>query len=99
MSSKKKLFSFDLDGTLLNSESKLSEENIAALEAARNKGHVLVAATGRNYIYSQLVLKEHWGLFDYYVGCNGAIVHHIHDRKLVSSENKISYDLDRKSVV
>ena len=56
---RKKMFAFDLDGTLLNSEMELSKENIEALKEARKKGHVLVMATGRNYIYSQMPMKEH----------------------------------------
>lgn len=90
---RKKMFAFDLDGTLLNSEMELSKENIEALKEARKKGHVLVMATGRNYIYSQMPMKEHWGLFDYYIGCNGAIIHSIHERDVITyKDNKIPFD-------
>ncbi|MBD5423103.1 MAG: Cof-type HAD-IIB family hydrolase [Mycoplasma sp.] len=93
MTSRKKLFAFDLDGTLLNSKMELSNDNIEALIAAKNAGHVLVMATGRNYIYSQISLKEHWGLFDYYIGCNGAIIHSIHERDVITNkDNKIPFD-------
>lgn len=94
----RKFFAFDLDGTLLNSDQQLSKDNIKALEAAREKGHVLVMATGRNYIYSQLSLKQHWGLFDYFIGCNGAIIHSIHQRDLISKDNKIDYDFILKII-
>lgn len=77
----KKLFAFDLDGTLLNSKSELSQENCEAIKIAKAKGHIIVAATGRNYIYTDLVLKDHWDLFDYYIGCNGAIVHDLTAKK------------------
>jgi len=42
-----KLAAFDLDGTLLNSEKKISEENKNAIEAAIKKGVHVVPATGR----------------------------------------------------
>lgn len=87
----RKLFSFDLDGTLLNSEGKLLKQNKDALILAKDKGHILVAATGRNYIYSQIPLKESWDLFDYFVGCNGAIVHEIKERKIISDFSKIPF--------
>ncbi len=90
--SNKKLFAFDLDGTLLNSEQKLSKENIAALELAQSKGHILVITTGRNYIYSQFCLKESWGFFNYFAGCNGAIIHSINNRNLINPyRNKIDF--------
>ncbi len=88
----RKLFAFDLDGTLLNSDSQLSNENIKALKAAGDRGHILMMATGRNYIYSQLALKQHWGLFNYFVGCNGSIIHSIKERDLKSKNNKLSFD-------
>ena len=59
MPKKRKLFVFDLDGTLLNSQSQVSEQNLKALAAAKAKNHLLVMATGRNYPFSQLVMKEY----------------------------------------
>lgn len=44
-----KLLAFDLDYTLLDSQKRLSEENLAALHAAAEKGVILVPATGRVY--------------------------------------------------
>ena len=44
---KYKLIATDLDGTLLNSESRLSEENRAALCALSKKGVHLSISTGR----------------------------------------------------
>ncbi len=89
---KRKMFAFDLDGTLLNSEGKISEKNVQALESARKNGHILVISTGRNYIYTQMALKQDWGLFDYYVGCNGALIHSINSRKIIERNNKINFD-------
>ncbi|MBR2055769.1 MAG: HAD hydrolase family protein, partial [Mycoplasmataceae bacterium] len=88
----KKLFSFDLDGTLLNNEGSIFIENIEAIEKASKKGHKIAIATGRNYIYAQLATKQYWGLFDYFVGCNGGIMHSIRERKIYLEEEKISFD-------
>ena len=55
----KKLFSFDLDGTLLNNEGSIFIENIEAIEKASKKGHKIAIATGRNYIYAQLAIKQY----------------------------------------
>ena len=87
-----RLFSFDLDGTLLNNEGSIFIENIEAIEKASKKGHKIAIATGRNYIYAQLAIKQYWGLFDYFVGCNGGIMHSIRERKVYLEEEKISFD-------
>ena len=42
-----KLIALDLDGTLLNSDKKISERNLATLKAAQDKGVKVVLTTGR----------------------------------------------------
>ncbi len=42
-----KIIAFDLDGTLLNRESRLSERTIEVLNRAAEAGYILVPATGR----------------------------------------------------
>lgn len=93
MSKKRKLFVFDLDGTLLTSESHLSKANLAALEAAKAKGHLLAVATGRNYEFTQLVLKDYWPMFDYYLGCNGALLHDLNQQTHWYASKAINPDL------
>lgn len=56
------LIACDLDGTLLNSKSQLSEETIQRIKAIIDKGHVFCIVTGRPLrgsidIYKQLGLK------------------------------------------
>ena len=41
------LIALDMDGTLLNSELKLPEENRAAIELAQSMGKQVVLSTGR----------------------------------------------------
>lgn len=86
-----KLFVFDLDGTLLNSDQKVSKENFEAILAAKKAGHLIVIATGRNYIFAQDVLKEIWNFFDYYIGCNGALWHDIQNQTQDNSKTTIDF--------
>ncbi|MGL4521627.1 MAG: Cof-type HAD-IIB family hydrolase [Bacilli bacterium] len=54
----KKLIFFDLDGTLLNSEKKITKEVAEALQKAREKGHTLAIATGRAPFMIQEIIEE-----------------------------------------
>lgn len=44
-----KCISIDLDGTLLNSQHEISEENVKALDELQKLGHCLILNTGRAY--------------------------------------------------
>ncbi|MEW9053141.1 MAG: Cof-type HAD-IIB family hydrolase [Neobacillus sp.] len=44
-----KCFSIDLDGTLLNSEHEISEENIKVIKELEDQGHEVILNTGRAY--------------------------------------------------
>ena len=45
----KKIFSFDIDMTLLNHKDyKITPSALLAIESLREKGHIIVLATGRN---------------------------------------------------
>lgn len=88
----KNIFVFDLDGTLLNKNQVISEVNAIALKEAKQKGHILIVATGRNYIYAQLCIGKYWDLFDYYIGCNGAIIKNIKDNKDISINKTIDFE-------
>ena len=48
----------DMDGTLLNENQKISEENRKALEAVREMGGQVIIATGRSYKEARLALDE-----------------------------------------
>ena len=49
----------DMDGTLLNEELKISQENAAAIKAAQAKGIHFVVATGREYREAKPLLDEY----------------------------------------
>ncbi|UOR10790.1 Cof-type HAD-IIB family hydrolase [Halobacillus amylolyticus] len=69
-----KMIAIDLDGTLLNSRSKISEENIAAIKKAQSKGVEVVIATGR----AEFDVREVFAKTDvstWVIGANGATIH------------------------
>lgn len=75
-----KLIALDLDGTTLNKESKLSEGNRRALQAAADKGVNIVVATGRPYCALPKEILE----FDpvrYVLTSNGARIIDLHEGK------------------
>lgn len=98
MNTTKKMFVFDLDGTLLNTNHQVSNENIQALKEAKKKNHLLVIATGRNYIFTQNVLKHIWNDFDYYLGCNAAIMHDIKNDIKFNINQKIDFSFVQKMI-
>jgi len=63
-----KLLALDLDGTLLNSQGKISEENTLAIRKAEDKGVLVTIATGRRFRDARPVALE--------IGFNAPIVTH-----------------------
>ena len=53
-----KVIALDLDGTLLNSEKKISPRNLAAIRAAQEKGIKVVLTTGRPLKAMDFLLQE-----------------------------------------
>lgn len=54
-----RLAAFDLDGTLLNGENRISEANAAALRSLLARGVVCAAATARGYRAAMRLFAEH----------------------------------------
>ena len=71
-----KLIALDLDGTLLDSDKKLSEENAAALERAAREGVEIVPATGRFYRGMPQNIKD-LPYVRYVITVNGAAVYDV----------------------
>ena len=66
---------FDLDGTLLGKDNRLSEYTISVLErASRIEGLTLMAASGRSRWAAELVL-EGTDAIDYVISSNGAVLY------------------------
>lgn len=66
----KKLFVFDLDGTLLNSAKEISASTLKVLKQIRQAGHDVAIATGRTYSMSKDIIKT--SQIDHYIVCNGS---------------------------
>ncbi len=70
-----RLIAIDMDGTLLNSEGRVSSRNRAALRLAESAGVEVVIATGRRHSYAMRVLRDlglHPG--NTLVSSNGAVL-------------------------
>jgi HAD superfamily hydrolase (TIGR01484 family) len=52
-----RIIAVDLDGTLLGSDGRVSERNLAAMKAAERAGVEVVVATGRRHCYAMRVLR------------------------------------------
>ena len=71
-----KLLAIDMDGTLLNENKKISNENILAIKSAKQMGVKIVIASGRTIQGIEVYLKK-LDLIndeDYSVVCSGALV-------------------------
>ncbi|ELK44264.1 HAD-IIB family hydrolase, partial [Halobacillus sp. BAB-2008] len=68
------MIAIDLDGTLLNSSSQISEENVRAIKEAQEKGVEVVIATGRAEFDVRELFRE-TGLRTWVIGANGATIH------------------------
>lgn len=71
---KQKLIALDLDGTLLNQQSQLSDYTISTIKKVRQAGHTVIIATGRPYrmavqFYKQLDLDTPM------INFNGSLIH------------------------
>jgi len=71
----KKLFIFDIDGTVLNDSKKISPETRQAISEL-SKSHEVAIATGRNRSMAEEVIEE-LGISNYIV-CNGAAAYYDH---------------------
>ena len=80
-----RIISLDLDGTLLDSDKKLSERNYQALEKAAEKGIEIVPTTGRFYGMLPKVVKD-LPFVNYVITVNGASVYDVRqDRNIVEA--------------
>ncbi len=68
-----KIIASDLDGTLLNSEAGISEENLSAISELSKRGAFLVPSTGRSFLEIPVELKNNPDI-RYYIYSNGATV-------------------------
>ncbi|WZL71717.1 Cof-type HAD-IIB family hydrolase [Clostridiaceae bacterium 35-E11] len=77
-----KLIVSDMDGTLLNSKSAVSEENKKALKMLLDKGIHVAIATGRIYT-SAKVYAKYLDIVTPMIACNGALVRDLKDDTII----------------
>lgn len=85
------LIALDLDGTLFNSESKISAENKAAIQKAAEQGIVFVISTGRPYTGLPLEAMTELNI-RYAITTNGAAVYKVPEKECLF-ENSMPYHL------
>lgn len=91
-----KLVAVDMDGTLLNKDSIISEENRRAIEKARSLGVKVVIASGRplkglyRYLKELNMISED----DYVVAFNGALVQNVKTGEVLYEASMSNEDLD-----
>jgi Cof subfamily protein (haloacid dehalogenase superfamily) len=70
-----RLIAIDMDGTLLDSDGRVSPRNLAALRLAEGLGAEIVIATGRRHSYAMRVLAElHLSPASALVSSNGTVI-------------------------
>lgn len=84
-----KIIALDLDGTLLDSQKHLSEENRRALEMAAAKGIEIVPTTGRIYAIVPEAVRE-LPFINYAVTVNGAEVYDVKNHRVIA-KNELSW--------
>jgi Cof subfamily protein (haloacid dehalogenase superfamily) len=84
-----KIIAMDLDGTLLDSEKRLSEENRAALQKAADMGIEIVPTTGRIYKIVPEAVRS-LPFIHYAITVNGAEVYDVKNDRVIA-KNELSY--------
>lgn len=79
-----RLIATDLDGTLFDDEKKVPEENLAALHACRERGILIVPATGRTAPGLPEQLRGQLGV-RYAILLNGGVVMDLKEKKELAS--------------
>ncbi|MEG7283896.1 Cof-type HAD-IIB family hydrolase [Bacillus sp. 0909A] len=95
-----KLIAIDMDGTLLNEEQLISDENRKAIREAEDKGVYVVISTGRTLMTCR-ELAESLELSSFLITANGSEIwdsnFHLVERKLLHTDHiKMMWDLRNK---
>ena len=93
----KKLILLDMDGTALNDQKQLTQENREAIDSAMKNGHKIVVTTGRP-LRSAKLLANRYGLDgpgNYVVAYNGGIIYDAGKEEIIF-QSRIALDIVRK---
>ena len=77
---KYKVICSDLDGTLLDSESRLSPENASAISELAKRGIIFVPTTGRTMLELPEEIRTHKDV-RYFIYSNGAGIYDVQKKK------------------
>ena len=83
MDFKKVLIITDLDGTLLDDDKNIAEEDIAAINDFRSNGGLFAAATGRGVAMAKRIITDELGITTPCVIFNGAAVYDFEEEKFL----------------
>lgn len=89
---KYKLVVTDMDGTLLNSKGKVTDENKEMLKKLQEQGVHIAVATGRIYTSARIFAK-YLGIKTPIIACNGAIVREIDENEALYEEHLNNEDI------
>ncbi|EAR57334.1 hypothetical protein SKA34_06240 [Photobacterium sp. SKA34] len=89
-----KLVALDMDGTLLSSDGTISQENKAAISAAREQGVSIVLASGRPLEGMTWALTElnMTGSNDFVLSYNASLVQRVSNKEIIRSETLTGLD-------
>ena len=91
-----KMLVLDLDGTVLNEEKRIPEENKLAIQKVIYKGVKVVVCSGRIFSGARAYAKE-LGIKDFVIACNGAIIKTMPKNELIYS-NHLNYEDSQKVI-
>ena len=92
-----KIIALDLDDTLLKHNKEISENNYKALKECEKRGIKIVLATGRPYLGVLKVLDDLKlvGTDTYVICCNGALIYHLLDNKIIHKATIFGKDVKK----
>ncbi|MGL5640477.1 MAG: Cof-type HAD-IIB family hydrolase [Mycoplasmoidaceae bacterium] len=88
-SSNRKLFAFDVDGTILNDKKELLESTKKAIELLIKNNHEVILCTGRHYT-NVLKLAQDLNIPNYIITSGGSALFNMKTKKLILSNNFLS---------
>lgn len=85
-----KIAFIDIDGTLSNSEKKITSETIKAIKEAKTKGLQVILCSGRSnrYVYNMSKIAN---ASNYFICCNGAEIYDYNENKYIYY-NKMDFE-------
>lgn len=88
----KKIIAFDLDGTTIDAEENFPYELKDLLKSLKERGHVIVAATGRVHD-SAVKILQNTSFLDYIISTNGAAIYSVEKENFILKKAIHSSDL------